>query len=388
MTDTPGNEPEQRLPAPVPEGTEVQVPVAPVERFSSTPATRSVELTPERAAQVVRQSSNARWVGFLAVVIVMLFVAIYWFYELGAPLGVSESRLDAEANAQSVTDVERGYNVYQANCARCHGANGEGLIGPALNRQDKLYQHLNANYISTVLSTGGRYVCGNPNSLMPIWSNQSTPPGPLNYRQIQEVISFIRSDKSVTYIKRDAEFFNPEIDPITGEVETFNGWVDTAYQPAPGSTPVSGLLDERVRGAVRFSGGVRFARGVGFAGAIRLGRSGRARRDGPGHRVPQHDAHRAREHELPDPLPERGRRDAPRHHDQGLDRRREVQGRDIPGQRDDDLRRAGAPGGNVSVRVLGALEHDRDPDRTVIDRRRGSAEEMGGRWRSRRSQPG
>ena len=171
MTDTPGNEPEQRLPAPVPEGMEVQVPVAPVERFSSTPATRSVELTPERAAQVVRQSSNARWVGFLAVVIVMLFVAIYWFYELGAPLGVSESRLDAEANAQSVTDVERGYNVYQANCARCHGANGEGLIGPALNRQDKLYQHLNANYLNTVLTTGGRYVCGNPNSLMPVWSN-------------------------------------------------------------------------------------------------------------------------------------------------------------------------------------------------------------------------
>jgi mono/diheme cytochrome c family protein/plastocyanin len=237
MTDTPGNEPEQRLPAPIPEGSEVEPVVAPVERFSSTPATRAVELTPERAAQVVRQSSNARWVGFLAVVIVMLFVAIYWFYEVGAPLGISESRLDAEANAQSVTDVERGYNVFEANCARCHGANGEGGIGPALNRQDKLYQHLNANYLNTVLTSGGRYVCGNPNSLMPVWSNQATPPGPLNYRQIQEVISFIRSDKAVTYIKRDPEFFTPEIDPVTGEVETFNGWVDTNYQPAPGSTP-------------------------------------------------------------------------------------------------------------------------------------------------------
>ena len=94
MTDTPGPEPtvpepagpepepEQRLPVPRP-----PVEPAPVERFTSAPSTRTFELTPERSAQVVRQSSNARWVGFLAVVVVILFVAIYWFYELGTPLG-------------------------------------------------------------------------------------------------------------------------------------------------------------------------------------------------------------------------------------------------------------------------------------------------------------
>ena len=38
-----------------------------------------------------------------------------------------------------MAEVERGYNIYEANCARCHGANGEGGIGPALNRQDKLF---------------------------------------------------------------------------------------------------------------------------------------------------------------------------------------------------------------------------------------------------------
>ena len=123
MTDTPGleptgqePEPEQRLPVPRP-----PVEPVPVERFTSAPSTRTFELTPERAAQVVRQSANARWVGFLAVVVVILFVAIYWFYELGTPLGLTEPRLDAEQTAQQVTAVERGYNIYQANCARCHG---------------------------------------------------------------------------------------------------------------------------------------------------------------------------------------------------------------------------------------------------------------------------
>ena len=231
MTDTPGREPEERLPVPRPPAE-----VAPVERFTSPPSVRAVELTPERAAQVVRQSSNARWVGFLGVVVVVLFIAIYWFYEL-APLGITEPRLDTEAAAQQVTSVERGYNLYEANCARCHGANGEGGIGPVLNRQDKLFAHLSVDYINNVLIVGGRYVCGNPNSIMPIWSNEGHPPGPLNYIQIQDLIAFIRAPSTETYTIRDPELGEPRHDPITGEVRTFKGWVDPDYKPAPGATP-------------------------------------------------------------------------------------------------------------------------------------------------------
>ena len=224
-------EPEERLPVPRPPAE-----VAPVERFTSAPSVRAVELTPERAAQVVRQSSNARWVGFLGVVVVILFIAIYWFYEL-APLGITESRLDSEAAAQQVTAVERGYNLYEANCARCHGANGEGGIGPTLNRQDKLFAHLSVDYLNNVLVVGGRYVCGNPNSLMPIWSNEGHPPGPLNYIQIEDLIAFIRAPSTETYTIRDPALGEPKVDPITGEVRTFKGWVDPAYKPAPGATP-------------------------------------------------------------------------------------------------------------------------------------------------------
>src|SRR4029079_2654265 len=139
---------EERLPVPRPPAE-----VAPVERFTSAPSVRAVELTPERAAQVVRQSSNARWVGFLTVVVVILFITVYWFYEL-APLGIREPRLDAEANSQQVPSVDRGYNMYEANCARCHGATGEGGIGPALNRQDKLYAHLSVDYLNNMMVAG------------------------------------------------------------------------------------------------------------------------------------------------------------------------------------------------------------------------------------------
>jgi len=239
MTDTPGREPagpepepEQRLPA-----TRPPAEVAPVERFTSPPSIRAVELTPERAAQVVRQSSNARWIGFLAVVIVILFVALYWFYELGAPLGLTEPRLKAEITAQQITMVERGYNVYQANCARCHGKQGEGGIGPVLNQQDKLFSHLNENYIRNVLTVGGRYVCGDPKSLMPVWADTGKPPGPLNYRQIDELVAFLMADNDQTFIVRDEHLLDPKKDPITGQVLTFTGWRDPNYKPAAGATP-------------------------------------------------------------------------------------------------------------------------------------------------------
>jgi plastocyanin len=133
--------------------------------------------------------------------------------------------------------VERGYNIYQANCAQCHGVDGEGGKGPVLNRQDKLFAHLSVDYLNNVLEVGGRYVCGNPNSLMPIWSNEGHPPGPLNYIQIEDLIAFIRAPSTQTYTKRDPELFEPRHDPITGEVQTFTGWVDPTYKPAPGATP-------------------------------------------------------------------------------------------------------------------------------------------------------
>jgi mono/diheme cytochrome c family protein/plastocyanin len=247
MTDelqptNPEDSPEERLPATRPPDQLV------AERFTAAPPIKATGgLTPERSAGIVRQSSSARWVGFLAVIFVALFVVGYWFYELGAPLGLSQPRLEAEINAQQVTAVERGYNVYQANCARCHAPSGLGLedpaaadkgyIGPPLNKQEKLFSHLSEAYLHNVLLVGGRYVCGNAKSQMPIWSNLGNPPGPLNYVQIDALIAFIRAPSNQTFVVKDPVLNEPVIDPATGKEETFNGWRDPNYKPAPGSTP-------------------------------------------------------------------------------------------------------------------------------------------------------
>ena len=224
MTDQPGQPgqgPEQRLPA-----RREPADVAPAERFSAPQQAHSVELTPERAAKIVRQSGNARWVAFLAVTLVAIFVIGYYFYELGVPGIDGSSRLAKEVAAQQVTEVQRGAKLYQANCARCHGDAGQGGIGPILNDQAKLLTHLTPAYLETVLTVGGRFICGNPNSLMLAWLE---PKGPLNYREIEELIAFVRAPSTLVYTTTNKE---------TGETTEKAGWRDASYVLPAGATPV------------------------------------------------------------------------------------------------------------------------------------------------------
>ncbi|MBA3778299.1 MAG: c-type cytochrome, partial [Chloroflexi bacterium] len=118
-------------------------------------------------------------VAFLVTLVIVLFIPLYWFYDLGVPALAGTSRLEKEKQAQLVTDVARGEELYLANCAQCHGAQGQGGVGPALNDQAKLANavtpaglpgtgHLNPDYIEEVLTVGGRIVCGDPNSIMPV----------------------------------------------------------------------------------------------------------------------------------------------------------------------------------------------------------------------------
>lgn len=199
----------------------------PVPRLSSPSQIQTHGLTAERAAKIVNQSGSSRMAALLGIAIVTLFVIVYAFYDQGLPGVTGSSRLDAAKHEQYLESVKRGYNLYEANCARCHGEKGQGGIGPVLNDQGKLLAHLTPQYLMNVLTVGGRYICGDAKSLMGVWAD--TNGGPLNYREIEELIDWLRATTDDTVEVRD---------PKTGEMVEVTGWRDLAYAPAPGATPV------------------------------------------------------------------------------------------------------------------------------------------------------
>jgi mono/diheme cytochrome c family protein len=213
------------------------------ERFRAGEQAHTVGLDEQRSAQIVRQSSNARFAAFLGTLILVLFIPLYWIYDIGIPPLDVSGRMTAEEQQQYVTDVSRGYALFLANCARCHGDQGQGGIGPPLNDQGKLYNaltadglpgtgHLNPDYLRSVLSEGGRYVCGDPASVMPAWLQ---PKGPLNYREVEEIITFMlaSSDTAFEYQPAHAEIGATLPPPVRIE-----GWRDPNYEPPPDATPV------------------------------------------------------------------------------------------------------------------------------------------------------
>ena len=165
--------------------------------------------------------------------------------------GRGQGRSRSRRSRTATTSTRRTARAATARRARA-------AIGPVLNDQMKLFTHLNEQYIRNVLFAGGRYVCGNPKSLMPVWDQQNG--GPLNYRADRRPDRVpARAQRPRRTSSRDPNTKEPVTDP-TGRRETFTGWRDPNFKPAPGATrfPAAGPTRSRPGRPARRS--VRWAR--------------------------------------------------------------------------------------------------------------------------------
>lgn len=116
--------------------------------------------------------------------------------EVGGPLTLDETWdltywLFWQSGAQRVKlsedpvagDVKRGEQVYQQQCASCHGKNGEGVTGPALSNQSAL-AHNKDEFIRYAIEKGRQ------DTPMPAFE------GVLSQDDIDNVTAFIRSKAS------------------------------------------------------------------------------------------------------------------------------------------------------------------------------------------------
>lgn len=109
-----------------------------------------------------------------------------------------------DRETERIAAEKAGGELYAENCVACHGKNGEGAVGPALNERSLL-----ESTVDEVLF--GLIRTGLPGTLMPAWSQAFG--GPLTDEQVSHLVTFIRAWEATA----------PVIQPRTEEPDPVRG---------------------------------------------------------------------------------------------------------------------------------------------------------------------
>jgi mono/diheme cytochrome c family protein len=115
----------------------------------------------------------------LGIALMLLMALVFPLYRWFEPA----TRADARAE-QLNSLVAQGESIFALNCSACHGANGEGGVGPALNSRQFMQS-------ATTEQMMGLVAVGVPGTQMSAYSQDFG--GPLTDEQIKAVATFVRS---------------------------------------------------------------------------------------------------------------------------------------------------------------------------------------------------
>ena len=139
-----------------------------------------------------------------AMIGLMFLVAVFY----AANVLNEPNRLETAIDAETEVFVERGAEIFVANCRSCHGLEGRGVeeggIAPALNSPAFLILGENNDTGSEPTAAGvaqsirdflgNSIACGRTNTAMPVWSEQFG--GPLSAQQIEYLVTLITTEGS------------------------------------------------------------------------------------------------------------------------------------------------------------------------------------------------
>jgi mono/diheme cytochrome c family protein len=147
----------------------------------------------------VRPKENHRPYIFTAALLTLVTMVVFQIYIWSEP-----ARIQRDEAADKLTAEAAGRVLYGENCASCHGENGLGGVGPALNSRELLQSTVDEVFF-------GLTRIGIPGTLMPAWSQAFG--GPFTDEQVSQIVAFIRAWEP------DAPIIEPEVlepDPVRG----------------------------------------------------------------------------------------------------------------------------------------------------------------------------
>ena len=106
-------------------------------------------------------------------------LALFQVYLLREP-----ARIRSVEAADQAAAVASGRTLFAENCGPCHGDNGEGSVGPALNSRELLKQTPDETLFSLTRT-------GVPGTVMPAWGQ--TFGGPFTDEQVTQLVAFLRA---------------------------------------------------------------------------------------------------------------------------------------------------------------------------------------------------
>ena len=136
--------------------------------------------------ELERSTNRVMLIGAVVMLAMAAVFPLYRFYEPGGREEARQEQLDSLAGA--------GEGLWSLNCSSCHGLNGEGGIGPALNSQQFL-QSASDDQVGLLIAVGV------PGSQMSAYSQDHG--GPLTSEQIKALATYIRSWESDAPARED-----------------------------------------------------------------------------------------------------------------------------------------------------------------------------------------
>lgn len=150
------------------------------------------------------------FIGLALTLVIVIFIPLYWATEAG--------RQEAARERLQAAEIEKGAQLYMANCATCHGAEGEGNIGPPL-----IGSPLDEEAMEKIISRGM------PGTAMAAWGQEDG--GPLKDFEVRDLVTFIKNWDS-TLLVAEVE---TQVERVTPTAPT-----SPAQPPVPPSpTPIA-----------------------------------------------------------------------------------------------------------------------------------------------------
>ncbi len=145
------------------------------------------------------QKENYTTLLVIGLALTLLVLAGLTYYFVG-----ENTRLAQAAGMFTEERVARGRTIYNEQCVSCHGGQGEGGVGPALNNRTVLKNTLNSVFFSVIRS-------GVPGTQMPAWSVDFG--GPLTDEDVRDVVAYVRAWEPTA----------PEVQPVQFEPDAARG---------------------------------------------------------------------------------------------------------------------------------------------------------------------